>query len=327
MILLLSNERDITTDYIVLELKRRGIAYFRLNSEHLPKTDVRCHWQSGRLDWEIAFEDRVVRTSGLMAGYFRRPGTPLISPRVTDPVECRYCGDEWSAVLRSIYSALGDRWLNSPMAIARAEDKMLQLAVAADVGLRVPPTVVTNHSETAVRFISDGHTVGKAFYAGFLDEEDGMAGRVIFTTRLDGVSRPSRASLRLAPVIFQREITKAYDVRATVVGDRVFSATIDSQTNPETSVDWRRGSHPDLPHDCHKLPDDITSRCRSLVRQLGLKFAAIDLILDRKGDYWFLEANPNGQWAWIECRTGQPIAAAIADELIAISNNNKNGII
>jgi hypothetical protein len=30
---------------------------------------------------------------------------------------------------------------------------------------------------------------------------------------------------------------------------------------------------------------------------------------------WFLEANPNGQGAWIENETGLPIAAAIADAL------------
>jgi len=55
------------------------------------------------------------------------------------------------------------------------------------------------------------------------------------------------------------------------------------------------------------------------VRLLGLRFAAIDLVLDQTGEYWFLEANPNGQWAWIESRTGLPISSAIVDELLAIS--------
>ena len=46
-----------------------------------------------------------------------------------------------------------------------------------------------------------------------------------------------------------------------------------------------------------------------------LGFGAIDLIQDRDGAHWFLEINPNGQWAWIETRTGQPIATAIVDWL------------
>jgi hypothetical protein len=109
MIFLVSNERDITTDYVVLELRRRGVPFFRLNSERLPDASVQCRWRSGRPDWKVVFADRAVLMSTVSAGYFRRPGTPLAKPIVTDPAERRYCGDEWAAVLRSIYEALGDR--------------------------------------------------------------------------------------------------------------------------------------------------------------------------------------------------------------------------
>jgi hypothetical protein len=35
------------------------------------------------------------------------------------------------------------------------------------------------------------------------------------------------------------------------------------------------------------------------------------------GGYTFFELNPNGQWAWVEQLTGLPIAAALAEELLA----------
>lgn len=38
----------------------------------------------------------------------------------------------------------------------------------------------------------------------------------------------------------------------------------------------------------------------------------IDLVLDEQGQIWFLEVNPNGQWAWLEEATGEPIAASLA---------------
>lgn len=319
MILLLSNERDITTDYIVLELQRREVPYFRLNSERVSDANIRCSWQSGLLSWQITFRDRALLTSNVSAGYFRRPGAPHVKSSVTDPAERRYCSGEWEAVLRSIYLALGDRWLNSPLNIERAEDKALQLATAEKAGFRVPPTIVTNDFDAAARFMDEGVTVAKAFHTSFLDDLHGRPGRVIFTTRIDVDNRPTRESLSLAPVILQREIVKACDVRATVIGDHVFAATIDSQINAETSVDWRRGSHPDLPHADHQLPDEVKSKCLSIVRLLGLRFAAIDLVLDRSEEYWFLEANPNGQWAWIENRTGLPISSAIVDELLVIA--------
>jgi glutathione synthase/RimK-type ligase-like ATP-grasp enzyme len=49
-----------------------------------------------------------------------------------------------------------------------------------------------------------------------------------------------------------------------------------------------------------------------MTRALGLKFSAIDLVVDVHGDVWFLELNPNGQWGFVELATGQPIGAAMA---------------
>jgi glutathione synthase/RimK-type ligase-like ATP-grasp enzyme len=54
-----------------------------------------------------------------------------------------------------------------------------------------------------------------------------------------------------------------------------------------------------------------------LVQKLGLRYAAIDLIETPKGDFVFLEANPNGQYSWLENDLGLPISDAIASELAA----------
>jgi glutathione synthase/RimK-type ligase-like ATP-grasp enzyme len=195
--------------------------------------------------------------------------------------------------------------------------------VAVAVGLQIPETVITNDASVALNFISAGPTIAKTLYSAVLEGDEGAKSeRVIFTNRISNRSFPL-AAIEAAPVIFQREIPKALDIRVTVVGERVFAAGIASQVREETSVDWRRGSHPDLPHAIHNLPSKIAERCVAIVRSLGLRFAAIDLVLDPHGAYWFLEANPNGQWAWIENRTGLQIASAIVDELYSISSPRK----
>ena len=53
----------------------------------------------------------------------------------------------------------------------------------------------------------------------------------------------------------------------------------------------------------------------SLLKTLNLRFGAIDFILDKKGNYIFLEINPNGQWAWIEKQTGYEISNEITNLL------------
>ena len=48
---------------------------------------------------------------------------------------------------------------------------------------------------------------------------------------------------------------------------------------------------------------------------LRLTFGAIDLIETPKGEYVFLEINPNGQWLWLDDMLDLGISAAVADWL------------
>ena len=98
--------------------------------------------------------------------------------------------------------------------------------------------------------------------------------------------------------------------------EHVFAAEI-SYTHPErAAVDWRTSYH-DLQYGIYELPHEIRYKCLELVRILGLTFAAIDMIVTHDDRYVFLEANPNGQWQWIERATGFPICETLVDLLVA----------
>jgi len=301
VILLVTNKRDLTTDFIVVELRRRGRAFHRLNTECLPQTMVRFDPRAGH-GWEIQTHDLTLRLDDVGAAYYRRPGAP--EPVVTkDEATTKYLTDEWSAVTKALWNALEGRWLSSPFAILRAEDK--------------PRTLISNDFTAASSFVAEGNVIGKPLRHSLVERGD--AGEVLFTARLDPLKPMDQTAVSLAPVIYQHEVRKAYDIRATVIGDRVFAAAIHSQDHDETEVDWRSGTRLDLRHEAIELPTAIAAQCLALTKQLDLRYGAIDLIADQDGRYWFLEINPNGQWAWIERRTGLPLAAAIVDELEAIA--------
>lgn len=314
MILLVTNKRDITMDFIVLELRRRGLPHIRLNCEDLPKSAVKF---SPADSWTIATPEWTLDLRSVKAGYYRRPGTPAFGDATDDATE-DYLAEEWAAVTRSLWNALEGRWLNSPFDILRAEDKPRQLQEAHRLGFSVPATLVGNDFEAASEFTSKGDAIGKPLRRALL--ERGATGEVLFTSRLPPLTEADRGAAELAPVIYQHEIEKADDVRATVIGEEVFAASIDSQSCEETVVDWRCGSRVDLDHAVIELPREIASRCVSLSKSLGLRYGAIDLVRDRSGAFWFLEINPNGQWAWIERRTGLPLAARLVDELCRIAS-------
>lgn len=313
--LIVTNQRDITSDFIVQEMQRRRLRYHRLNTETIPQYSVAFDPTSesivltcGSLTFDIG---------GIRAAYFRRPEQPADNLLVSDLAEREYCTAEWNAVLKSIYLLIGQRWLSHPSDILLAEDKPRQLRLAKQVGLISPSTLITSNFELARAFVSDGHCVGKPMKHALLDGVGNN--RVIFTNRMDKLSPQDQAAIAACPVIFQREVPKQFDIRVTVVGEHVFSVAIHSQSSPETTVDWRRGSNPTLEHEIITLPEELNAACVALVKKQNLRFGAIDLVLSTEGQYFFLECNPNGQWAWIENRTGLPIAAAIVDELQGIA--------
>jgi glutathione synthase/RimK-type ligase-like ATP-grasp enzyme len=202
-------------------------------------------------------------------------------------------------------------------AIIRAEHKPLQLLLAEDFGLRVPSTMITSDAEAATAFVeSQPATVIKplcsaalagdvrhAFLAVRVHGTDGLAGELV--------------NLKWAPAVFQRAIDAVADLRVTIVGDEVFVARldVDREAIGQPGIrDWRIRQTDGLPpfEPDGTLSKQIRRACREMTRALGLKFSAIDLVVDVHGDVWFLELNPNGQWGFVELATGQPIGAAMA---------------
>jgi len=314
MFLLVTNRRDITMDFVVAELQKRSLPYFRLNTELLPQSRS-AMGHTAMDDWTIELEGREISGGDITAAYFRRPGAPQAPALVEDKGERSYIEAEWSSFLKSLYFRLEGRWFSDPTQIFLAEDKPRQLIVAHQLGFNIPSTAVTNRLKSAESLTAEGRAIGKPLRQAVLP---GSLEKVMFTSRLQPLTAEDEPALSLAPLIIQAEVLKKYDVRVTVVGSHVFATAIWSQEKDETQVDWRRGSHPDLKHEAIRLPDEVAEQCRELVRRMNLRYGAIDLVCDRDGKLWFLEINPNGQWAWIENQTGYTIAAAIVDELESI---------
>ena len=148
-----------------------------------------------------------------------------------------------------------------------------------------------------------------------LVREDGVS--LIYTSPVTEAHADCFDSIAYAPCLLQRHIPKRLDVRVTVIGASVFAVAIRSQDHPEARNDWRRGSTLQLAHELHALPSPIEQLCARLVRELGLAFGAIDLVLTPDGEYVFLEINPNGQWAWIQQICPKvPLRETLADLLI-----------
>ncbi len=139
--------------------------------------------------------------------------------------------------------------------------------------------------------------------------------QIIFTSlvNLEQVKLNTDA-LKIAPGIFQDRIQKSYEVRATVIGDRIYSVRINSQDYQETELDWRRDQL-SLNYFRIELPKKIKKLILAMNQRLGLVFGAYDLVVTPSDEYVFLEVNPLGQWLWLEEKTGVPISRTLAEYL------------
>jgi hypothetical protein len=149
-------------------------------------------------------------------------------------------------------------------------------------------------------------------------EPIGEAGRQVQMVR-DQEHRD--AAVRLAPQeldesvsrtahMFQAQVDKAEDWRATVVGDQVFCVRIDSHGGP---LDWRE-NYAGLSYCVVVPPPEFVDAVRRFLARFDLSFGCFDFAVAKDGTPYFLELNPNGQWSWID-ETRADITTALADLL------------
>lgn len=247
--------------------------------------------------------------------WLRRP-TPIDFVKPGEERFIPYIHSSLKAHMKQLFTAFADAlWVSDKYAIDRASNKTYQLYIAAKQGFHIPQTIFTSDSQRAEEFVGRRPSTIVKTQATEFPQNDRGNPQAYFSTKISSRIPIDYSGLSLAPSIFQQAIDPAFDIRVTVVGDEVFAARVELRgaKRHKATRDWRLGYFEgDLQFMPFQLPKKIAHRCVALTKELGLSFGAIDLIQDKNGKIWFLEINPNGQWAFIEEATGQPIGRAVA---------------
>jgi MvdD family ATP-grasp ribosomal peptide maturase len=201
--------------------------------------------------------------------------------------------------------------------IRQAENKQLQLQVARELGLDIPRTLTTNDASAVCTFAEscENGMVTKMLSSFAIYEEGNEL--VVFTNAVKPEDLADLSGLSLCPATFQESIPKSLEIRATVVGQRVMSAAIDSQVSTRATHDWRRDGLRMIENwQPYQLPLEVEEKILRLMNYFSLNYGAIDIILTPDGKHVFIELNPCGEFFWLERSPGLPISAAIADLLL-----------
>jgi hypothetical protein len=308
-VLIISSIVDLATDAVVDELSHRNVPVLRINTEDYPF--------SGRFDYRLGTSSKSLIFADLIASesfrsiWYRRVRVPA-RPDSMDQGVYEFCIRESRSALLGGILGQSDRCMSQPEAIWKAEFKPYQLNVARQLGLLIPNTLISNVPDSVLAFFGscNGQMIAKPVRSGHIIQNG--VDCAVYTTKIGPGDLQDLNDASLSPVIYQELIPKRFDIRVTVVGRRIFAAAIDSQTDPEATIDWRRTSNPKLPHRAVNLPSDLQNQILALMDVMSLHYGAIDFILTPDGQYIFLEMNPNGQWLWLDDMLSFGISSEIA---------------
>jgi len=314
---------NASVDAVSRRLLDRGVFVVRLDTDRFPLVTR----GSTRIDRDgvahrFVVDGVVVDGNDIGAVWYRRFAAGASLPDDLADLR-RVCVDESRRSLYGTIAGLAGPQLDRLEDVRRCDHKELQLLRARELGIAIPTSLFTNDVDDANAFIDDARArnivVVTKMQSSFAVIRGGKE-QVVYTSVVDDDARADLAGLRYCPMQFQHRVDKRLELRATVVGDRVFCAAIDSQQSAKSQVDWRKDGV-GLLHRWtrYSLPDDVEKRLLRLVRSFGLGYAAADFIVTPAGELVFLEINAGGEWFWLDehfaPEPGWPIATAIADWL------------
>ncbi len=207
---------------------------------------------------------------------------------------------EFTATAESIYKALKCNWVNGIDAINMHKTKAHQLHTMAQMGVRVPTTLISNDKEEIRKFAEENNCelIYKPVQGG---------GYTKILTPND-LTEKRMETLNTGAIQLQEKLDGT-DIRVFIVGDKFFAAEIRANT-----IDFRNDEKAEVVP--ITLPKKICKQCLRIMKKFKLKYTGIDIKTKSNGEYVFIEANPAPMFTYFEKKSGYPITEVLCDYLI-----------
>lgn len=297
-ILIITSSFDQTCDYLISKFEK--IDFFRFNMDYFSTYKISISADR----FSISNQYREVNSENCKAIYFRKPTREDLSG-IYETKYHDFAYKECYSIIEGLAEYFPGRCLSRPSIMRKAGNKIYQALIAKEVGLKIPPLMITNDKKS-VDLITSQTSIVKPLATGAIIERNE---KEYVQTNLF-ISRYDLSTLNYTPSYFQQYMKKDYEVRATFVGRKEFTVRIDSTDQ----IDWRRAGN-NISYKISSLPKSVYESCLRLLEKSNMEFGCFDFIVN-EDEWYFLEMNSNGQWAWLEFETG----LSISEEIIGYLN-------
>lgn len=309
--LIVSETNDMTTNVVLSWLVNSSSKIKRLNTEGFSNFSLSIKNEKG---CEILLENKKPRKI-----WHRRQRLNFVGQYSSSNFNIyNYIKKESDAVVKASEMFLKEQTDYVGSWIKETENyKPYQLEIACKVGLKVPNTLITNSKEELLKFYKKykriiTKDIRYPVNINLKDQKLVSTGAFLVSNKMI-----NHLNEKFAPMIFQEYIEKLYEIRVFFFKDDYYAMAIFSQNNEKTKIDFRNYDE-EKPNRFVpvKLPIEILKKLKRFSKEYKLNTGSIDLIKSTRGNYIFLEVNPQGQLDWLSKNCNYYIEKRIANFFI-----------
>jgi hypothetical protein len=286
-------------------LTAAGVDFTTLNQRRVANCDLDFEVINGRVQGELRTQDRVYPLESFQSIYSRMMDDrylPELDGEPDDSPSRVHCRGFHEALMRWMEIA-PQLVINRIAAMSTNMSKPYQAQLIRNHGFLIPDTLITT-DPGLVRQFHARH--GKVIYKSI-----SAARSIVEVLKESDFDRLRK--ICWCPTQFQAFI-EGTNVRVHVVGHHVFATAVSTEAVDYRYATRQAGKNADLRE--VELSGELSERCVSLTRALGLVFSGIDLKVTPRDEVFCFEVNPSPAFSYYEGNTGQPISLALAECLV-----------
>lgn len=303
MILILSQNFDISTAHVIDWIVSLGKKVFRVN-----ETDFfdSISFESTNNGFRIILrsEQKEIDSKLITAYWYRRGQIKIKIPKELTDIDSTNLLNWYKTEVQFVKNTIHDSFKHLRF-IGCIYDNQINkngvLLKAKKNGLKIPETIITNRKKDLLDFKqrSSKDLITKGIKENFnelVNTETHYNHYTNIVCEEDIQNMPEVFGYSL----FQFYEDKKFELRIFYLAGKFYAMAIFSQSNEQTKIDFRR-------YDRNKpnravpfcLPNAIEKKLTILMNELNLISGSIDMIVNKKNEYVFLEVNPVGQFSQV----------------------------
>tara|TARA_B110000090_G_C13389112_1_gene448806 strand:- start:1134 stop:2105 length:972 start_codon:yes stop_codon:yes gene_type:complete len=319
MILIISDENDVSTSEVIRWLDFYNAPWIRLNEDDI----IIVHWVTiDEFEFTIKGSSKKLSSKEITSFWYRRGyynisfdvNFSLAKEQTNQKEIIGFLERELKTLKKYIIDIIESKHGLGSFYENHRINKLTNLSCAKSVGLNTPLTGIFTRKNDLIESLKKHDLITKPLTDGFIQSEDFRYYGYTSEIKNDDLNDIDDCFF---PSVFQEKLIKKFEIRTFYLDGEMFSVAIFSQDDPKTAVDFRNYNRtkPNRTPTVN-LNDNLMEQIRELMNKLGYKSGSLDFVVTNDDRVVFLEVNPIGQFEQVSVPGNYYIEKKIAKYLI-----------